>query len=329
MPVTTRKLQSHPHASRIANGCALVIVATCIVLTILAESERLWWRAYLVAQFRVEIFALCSLIAIALVSFRGSAVLATSVSLCALLSFSHLIPYYIPRTQPPMVSEKSLKLMQINLNVKNKQYEAVTAYIQRIDPDAVLLAELTPEWRDYLTTHLKTHPHSVTDSRIDTYGIGIYCKKAPKNASIEYLGKSGHPSIVAELQGLEKSVHLLHTHVQGPVKEQFFAWHKGQFEAMQELVKELPPPLVVSGDLNANAWTYLISDFLNKSGLVDTQWGRGIRLTWPTPFYWRYGFCPLLAIDHFFVSDDVIVKRKDLGIPNSSDHYPVVIEISL
>lgn len=157
----------------------------------------------------------------------------------------------------------------------------------------------------------------------------MYSKSPLKSGRVEYFGKSGHPSIIVQLSGLEKPITLIHTHVQGPVKKPFFAWHKEQFEIMLEAVRKLPQPLVMSGDMNSNAWTYLISDFLSKSKLVDTQWGRGIRLTWPTPFYWRYGFCPLLAIDHFFVSQDVIVKSRGLGIPNSSDHYPLIIEFSL
>jgi len=329
MAGTTKKLVSRSNVARVAHILSLAIVALCIIATSLAESERLWWCAYLVAQFRVELFALSAITVICLAAFRGSTTLAVSASLCALINYSHLLPYYVRHSQPLMVSAKTMKLMQINLNVKNKQYEAVTSYIKKVNPDVVLFAELTPEWKNHLESNLKTHPFAVAESRVDTYGIGMYCKTAPKYSRIAYLGKSGHPSIIAELSGLDKPICILHTHVQGPVKKEFFEWHKGQFLSMEEEVKKLRCPLVVSGDMNSNAWTYLISDFIGNSGLVDTQQGRGIRMTWPTPFYWRYGFFPLLAIDHFFVSQDITVRKRELGIPNSSDHYPVIIEFSL
>ncbi len=329
MPGTTQKIVSPSNIARLACILSVAIVALCIFATILAESERLWWRAYLVAQFRVEIFALSALTAVGLAAFRGSTHLAICASLCALINYSHLLPYYVWHSQSLMASDKTMKLMQINLNVKNKQYEAVTSYVKKNNPDVVLFEELTPEWKNYFEANLKTHPFAITETRLDTYGIGMYCKTAPKYSRIAYLGKSGHPSIIAELQGLEKPVCILHTHVQGPVKKEFFRWHEGQFLSMENEVKQLPRPLVVSGDMNSNAWTYLLCDFIRNSGLVDTQQGRGIRMTWPTPFYWRYGLFPLLAIDHFFVSDDIIVKKRELGIPNSSDHYPVIIEFSL
>lgn len=329
MPGTTNNLALSKTKHGLALVMLLVLVALCIAVTALAESERIWWRAYLVAQFRVEIFALSALTTILIAAFGRSTILAVCTSLCTVITFSHLIPYYVPRAQPLIASEKTLKLMQINLNVKNKQFERVTSYIQSVNPDVVLIAELTPEWQTYLESHLKSHPHAVSVPRMDTYGIGIYSKTKPLSESIEYFGESGHPSIIAEIAGLEKPISLLHTHVQGPVKKHFFEWHKGQFEAMLPAAKKLKFPLVVSGDLNANSWTYLISDFLNQSGLKNTQWGRGIQLTWPTPFYWRYGFFPLLAIDHFFVSGDVVCKSRILGEPNSSDHYPVIIEISI
>jgi endonuclease/exonuclease/phosphatase (EEP) superfamily protein YafD len=329
MARTTNNLASCKTKQGFAKVLFFGLVALCIVLTALAESERLWWRAYLIAQFRVEIFALAAITTVLIAAFRGSTMLAVCTSLCAVITFSHLIAYYVPRAQPLMASARTLKLMQINLNVKNRQFEKVTSYVQSVNPDIALFAELTPEWQTYLNTHLKSHPHSVAVSRMDTYGIGIYSKSKAFNEQIVYLGESGHPSIIAEYTGLEKPVSILHTHVQGPVKKHFFEWHKQQFEAMLPTVKKLKTPLVVCGDLNSNAWTYLITDLLNQSGLNNTQWGRGIQLTWPTPFYWRYGFFPLLAIDHFFVSDDVVCKTRRLGVPNSSDHYPVIIDISL
>jgi endonuclease/exonuclease/phosphatase (EEP) superfamily protein YafD len=219
--------------------------------------------------------------------------------------------------------------MQLNLNVKNQRFEEVTNYIQNVNADAVLIAELTPQWQQHLSTHLTNYPHAIAVPRIDTYGIGVYSKSPLRGGTVEYFGKSGHPSVIAEVSGLEKPISLLHTHVQGPVKKPFFVWHKEQFELMLARVKTMPMPLVMSGDMNSNAWTYLISDFLREAELDDTQWGRGIQLTWPTPFYWRYGVCPLLTIDHFFASKDIMVTQRKLGRPIGSDHYPVIIELSI
>lgn len=304
----------------------------CILLTVIAECERIWWRAYLVAQFRVELFAISILLTVILLTLRQSErrlMFTICVFLCALLNLSHLLPYYAPRRIAATSSGKTMRLLQINLNVKNRRYEEVTKYIRDINADAVLIAELTPEWNQYFSSHLTNYSHTIAVPRIDTYGIGVYSKAPLTNGQVEYFGDSGHPSVTTQLSGLEKTVSILHTHVQGPVKKPFFKWHKQQFELMRAKVNALPKPLVMSGDMNSNAWTYLITDFLSATNLDDTQWGNGISLSWPTPFYLRYGICPLLSIDHFFVSKDVIVLQRKLGKPIGSDHYPVILELSL
>ncbi len=332
MAEVTNKTFPRVSVTRLAKHLLVLSAGICIILTATAECETLWWVAYLVAQFRVELFGISLLIAALLLLNprpKGVIICAVCAFSCALLNLSHLLPYYIPQQTLPGSSGETIRLIQINLNVKNHHFQEVTSYIQKVDADVVLIAELTPEWQQYFSAHLKGYPHAIAVPRIDTYGIGVYSKSALKNGQIEYFGSSGHPSILAKLTLQDKPVSLLHTHVQGPVKEPFFLWHKEQFEAMAIAVNRLQKPLIMSGDMNSNTWTYLISDFLKKANLEDTQWGRGIHLTWPTPFYWRYGIFPLLAIDHFFVSKDVVVMKRNLGTPIGSDHYPVIIEVSV
>ncbi len=328
MPGTPDKLRLRTFSMRLARWFFPAILAVCFALTCFSEFERFWWGTYLVAQFRVELFALSFLLCVSLGIIWKSKIHLSLAVLCALLNFSHLVPYYVPQATP-QASGRTIKMLELNLNVLNKRYEQVTSYIQNVNADVVVISELTPEWRQYFQTHLLNYPNAITEERIDTYGIGVYSKHPLKNGRIEKIGSSGHPSVIGEFSGLEKPISLLHTHVQGPVKKQFFNWHKEQFEKLLPVVNQLPKPLIMSGDMNSNAWTYLISEFLKESRLKDTQWGRGIHLTWPAWFYWRYGCCPLLSIDHFFVSDDFVIKKRQLGSSIGSDHYPVIIELSL
>lgn len=318
------------HRTKVTQLCALMLlvcVLGCALLTTFAECERLYWLAYLVAQFRVELFAISFLTAAIIFATSRSKILFTVSILCAIVNFSHLISYYMPH--PNGQSKTKLRLLQMNLNVKNHEYEKVTAYIQEVNADTVLIEELTPEWREYFSKHLRQYPHSTTVEQIDTYGIGVYNKTPFENARVEYFGMARHPSIVATLSGLEKPVTLLHTHVQGPVKEPFFAWHEEQMKLMVPAINKLPRPIVLSGDMNANAWTYLLSDLVSKTDLVDTQKGRGIHLSWPAPFYWRNWPFQLLSIDHYFVSKDISVSKRELGKSIFSDHYPVILEFGL
>ena len=316
------------NVSRLWALTLLVVVIGCAFFTTLAECERLYWQAYLVAQFRVELFAISFLAAIVIFASSRSKPLLTISLICALVNLSHLTAYYTPYQTGQ--SKTKLRLLQMNLNVKNHEFEKVTSYIREVNADSVLIEELTPEWREYFAKHLsRQYPHSVTVEQIDTYGIGVYNKIPFVDKHVEYFGKAKHPSIVATLSGLEKPVTLLHTHVQGPAKKPFFAWHKEQMELMVPAINELPRPIVLSGDMNANAWTYLLNDLVKKTDLVDTQNGRGIRLSWPAPFYWRNWPFQLLSIDHYFVSKDISVSKRALGKPIFSDHYPVILEFGI
>lgn len=305
----------------------LPVVALC-VLTVLAECERLWWRAYLVAQFRVEIAVFAFVLSVYLISKNRSDKPLIIPIVLLLFNIRHLTPYYLPAAKPSTSHSSTHTLMLINLNTNNHEYNDVTKYIHEVNPNTVMISELTPEWLNYFTAHLKDYPHSITAARLDTYGIGVYSKVPLSDGKIEYFGKSGHPSIVAKLTSFETPITLLHTHIQGPVKERFFDWHRDQFEAMTPRVRQLPHPLIVSGDMNSNAWTYLLKDFLLTMKLSDSQWGRGIRFTWPAPFYWRHWPFPMLTIDHVFASDDVVILSRKLGKPIHSDHYPVIVEIA-
>lgn len=314
---------------RLATILIFVSLVLCCAATIVAECERFWWSAYLVAQFRVE-FLSASILLFAILLFKQSSRMAiASAFICCVLNGYHLVPFYFGNSAMPLTTGKTLRLLQLNLNWKNREFRKVAAFIHSVNADAVLIEELTPEWQQYLSAHLADYHHSVLVPRNDTYGIGIYSKKELKNRKIEFFGSSGHPSIAGCLQGLREPVWLVHTHVQGPVMQQFFAWHREHFEQMLPRVQEISKPKIVAGDMNSNSWTYFLSDFLKDSNMIDTQKGRGIHLSWPVPFYWRHWPTPLLSIDHYFVSDDIIVYQRKICESISSDHLPVLLEFGL
>ncbi len=308
---------------------AQAIVIGTVLMTVIAECERLHWRAYLVAQFRVEWLAILLIVSLCLFASQKSKGFMIMGLIAAFLNFSHLWPYYAFHSETNPHHGKTLRLLQMNLNVKNREFAKVTQYVRTVNPDVLLIEELTPEWRAHFAKELKEYPHTITVEQLDSYGIGVYSKAKLIDGHVEYFGAGKHPSIIATLQDLEKPISLLHTHVQGPVKEHFFAWHKEQMELLVPAVRKLKKPIIVSGDMNSNAWTYFLTDLIHKTELIDTQHGRGIHLSWPAPFYWRGWPFPLLSIDHFFVSKEISVSKRELGKSISSDHYPVLLEVGL
>ena len=81
---------------------------------------------------------------------------------------------------------------------------------------------------------------------------------------------------------------------------------------------------MVVGDLNTSPWSPVFHDLLRASGLRDGRAGHGIQPTWPSLF-------PLLwtPIDHCLVSRGLIVQRFQRGPYVGSDHFPLIVDITL
>lgn len=327
--MTTQSDEKQSKIERALRILALTAFTTCLVLTVLAECERANWALYLVAQLRLQLFALSMLTAAIFGVLEYPKKFILIVSICALLNGRQIIPIYFPTGNKLPTNAQTLRVLQINLNSKNQEFQKVSSYIHRTNPDILLISELTPNWVKAFQKSLPEYPNVTCVPREDTYGIGVYSKSKFENAKIEYFGPAGHPSVTGTLGSLEKPVTILHTHIQGPVKDHFFEWHKEHFEKMTMNVLTMKTPLLVSGDTNSNTWSYLLSDFLQATKLRDSRQGRGVQLTWPVPGYWRQFPFTVLAIDHYFVSPEIVVVDRKIGEDIGSDHFPVYIEFGL
>jgi endonuclease/exonuclease/phosphatase (EEP) superfamily protein YafD len=308
---------------------ALSVFIASVILTLFAECERANWTLYLVAQFRLQLFALTLLTAAVFGVLEYPKKWIVVATICALLNGREIFPLYLSDAHEKPQNAQTLKLLQINLNSKNREFQRVISYIHKVNPDVLLISELTPTWVEAFQKSLPEYPDVTIIPREDTYGIGLYSKQKVSSARVEYFGAAGYPSVVANLSNLEKPITVLHTHIQGPVKDHLFEWHKDHIEKMTEVVSNVKLPLIVSGDTNSNTWTYLLADFLKTTKLRDSRKGHGVQLTWPTPNYWRHFPLTILAIDHFFVSKEINVIERKTGEEIGSDHFPVILECSL
>lgn len=315
---------------------SILLLIVCTALTIASEFERFWWRSYLASQFRLEYFALAVVLVLAIPVLRLKRSIVLVPLICAAVNAKAVVPLLVHDIQPSKLqhsdvasnSPKTMRLLQVNLNTKNKEYSKVLSYVRSVQPDVILIEELTEEWQQFLTQNLSEYSHSLLIPRVDTYGIGMF-SKLPVVARAEYYGSSGHPSIVCTLTGLQQPVTLLHTHIQGPVREALYKLHKEELETLQSSVPKLPKPLIFAGDMNCTATSYLLSDLLVKANLHDSQAGLGVQLTWPAPFYWRKVPISLMSIDHFFLSSELETRKRTVGPCVGSDHFPVYVDVAL
>jgi endonuclease/exonuclease/phosphatase (EEP) superfamily protein YafD len=314
------------HLKKLLHGLAIAPVVLVAVLTLCAACESMYWRNYLIAQFRLQI-AIGALILMAILLIpRSTRKYAAITAILAAVHCAYVLPVCIPK---PIAKNdrQAISFLQINVNNRNERYEDVLHYVGETKPDVLLITELNDPWKKAFDS-LTEYKYSCTAPRPDTYGIAVYSKRELIDAQVKVYGSFGHPSIVCKVENADQPMTLVHTHIQGPIKLYGFDWHREQILIMAKELKKLDKPLVVTGDTNSTPWTYLLSGLMKECDLVDTRSGFGMQLSWPAPInFWKYPFV-LIPIDNCFVTPEIDVLERNVGPFIGSDHYPIWIKLA-
>lgn len=222
--------------------------------------------------------------------------------------------------------ERAFKVYSANINRFNKDFSKLNYELQEIDPDIVLLLEVTPVHFSKLHPIVQTFPYHVEQLSIGTYGFGIaLLSKFPiLEHRIIKLSEIGNAILEANLEVNQQAVVFYGVHFQSPVFIQKFDKRKKQFLGLAYQINQKTKPVIVAGDFNSTPFSPIFRRFLEISGLRDSRIGFGWQPSWPAflPFFW-------LPIDHILVSADFQVYKRSTGSFIGSDHYPVFVELSI
>ncbi len=216
----------------------------------------------------------------------------------------------------------SIKIGAINLLSSNVHYNAVTKFIAEEDFDIVLLQEVTPEWEKQLDTNLVNYSTKIFDARKDNFGIGMLVKGNPLLLEIMEIGNAEIPSIIAKLR--HENLVIIGTHPLPPVGSKYFKLRNDQYDALNTLVKSIGSEIMIIGDLNTSSFSPNFNKIIDGTSLRDSRLGFGLQPSWNAMFSWI-----AVPIDHALVSEGVEVLDRRLGPNVDSDHYPIIIEISM
>lgn len=113
-------------------------------------------------------------------------------------------------------------------------------------------------------------------------------------------------------------------HPYSPGRPQKYHWRNQQLLGFANGRLAFYRHLILVGDLNNTPFSPTFKQLLKQSHLKDTRIGQGIFPTWPVtlPFMW-------IPIDHVLVSDAFQVESFQAGPYTGSDHYPIVVDLSL
>ncbi len=217
-----------------------------------------------------------------------------------------------------------------NTLVSNNNTDLITSSISASNADIVVLTEITPENFAKVSENLvASYPHK---NIAPGYSHGLtMAYLSSKELEKEFQIHDFIPSSERDIPVIEMSVQhensfvtVLGLHPYPPLQGEKSIWQLEQFENLDNYISTLTNPVVVVGDFNATPWSKPLSLF-QKSNLKNSRNGAGIVGTWPT-------WLPAIAripIDHGLVSDDFRVIDFSIGKETGSDHFPIIIELSI
>jgi endonuclease/exonuclease/phosphatase (EEP) superfamily protein YafD len=254
---------------------------------------------------------------------RFYAALASLFILANLFSIAQA-SHVFSRSSEKQIARKTLKLLQINVHVGNRQHGRLITYLNQVDPDVLALAEINGKWMAELKGFLKTYPYQIVEARDGVFGIGVFSRIPIRKSKIVYFGPAKVPMVSARLESGSASVNLLFVHLYPPVSKQTFDLRNRQLDHIVQMRPSLEDPFILIGDLNTTPWSYYFQRFVQGMNVRDTQRDFGLQTSWPSTKPWLR-----IPIDHCLVSPGVLVLERRVDPDVGSDHFPVYVELGV
>lgn len=314
-----------------ALGALLTLSLLCASL--LATTAGVFWLGDLAVHFPVQ-YAGLALIAFVLFLIAGRpawAALALAVAAANTLIAAPVLAAR-PPVAPPAVARGDpvdpvhVRVASINVLYTNHQFQRVADFIHHERPDAVILVEMTADWRRALAVLDREYPYHHHTQGIGERGIDLWSRLPCKDVGVLPIEVRQEPAIQATLitpQG--RSLRLFGVHATWPMAPPSAARRNHQFDLLAQRARATTGvPLVVIGDLNVSPFSPYFRRLLADGGLRSAADGFGWVPTWPS-FLLPAG----IQIDHALVNPAITVQAFRSGAADGSDHRPIVVDLLL
>ncbi len=275
----------------------------------------------LFSHFQLQ-YAACSLIlVVALLGMRSWRWAALALS-CLIWTLWLVVPWYLPRHQPPLV-EANLRIMLVNVLQSNTHYEDVVKQIESIDPDIVVLQEINLIWLENLQSLSDGRPYHIHVPGGVLRGMAIFSSFPLKDLQTEEFGDRMTPSVIATITVDDISVSLVATHPWPPSGQFDYRARNKQLEQVGEFMAGRPDPRILIGDLNLSMWSPHYEKLISTTGMKNVRRGFGVMPSFPMDSLALIR----VPIDHCLVSNDIQVVICRLGEAMGSDHAPLIVDL--
>ena len=303
---------------------ATLAASVCVaVVYISSVAFNRIWCFELMSHFRVQWAALMIPLAVALLATRRR-YWGWAFALLTASAIWSSVASGIPVSQPRSGTTR-LRIMSANVLTANPHSADFERLVETVNPDILAIMEYTQDWDSKLTNIQAKFPYAVTRPRTSGFGIALYSKRPLHNVEATSLLKYfDGPTIFCDVDIDGQSLSIVAIHTISPISSLRFEARNEQLRILARRIGDDPRPRIVVGDFNATTWSPYLQDFLRTGQLRDSRQGFGLQPTWPQ-FFWPM----FIPIDQAFVSQHIHVHRRWVEGDIGSDHYPIVVEISI
>lgn len=276
----------------------------------------------LLAQFTAPVLFVTVIATVAALALRlKRSAMAGGVASALLLAA--VWPQWFPARETPAAEAPVLTLYSANVWARNTDVAAIAQSIAAADPDIVLLVELGDVPTAHLDQILPNHLHR-TRSKPGNITVAparvLIASRWPLKRIPEDISDS--LSAVAAIGETPLGpVGLISTHLTRPWP---FYPQYGQVIQSRDLAKvraTLGDTAIITGDFNSVSSARIGRQIQQETGLVPAPARLG---TWPVKMPAVLG----ITIDQVWHSTDLVVIDRKLGMPNGSDHRPVITRVT-
>lgn len=200
-----------------------------------------------------------------------------------------------------------------NVNIRQRDPDALLAWLQRSPANVVVLTELSPDYARALETRrFGGFPHQALHPLASPPGLGILSDRPLRDVRV-LADSLGALRMDATLDVDGRAVQFIAAHPKPPMATR-------KFVARDQLLRTLAAqasrqPMIVAGDFNATPWSSAMRDPRMRPLKRITGWAP----TYPSE---GHGFLGV-GIDHVLMSSSFAGTGAERGPDIGSDHLPV------